>query len=409
VVDKPAWIKAGKGATIGTATIAAATDLFTIAAHGLVAGDPVVVDTLTGGAVGVLSTNAIYYARDVTANSFAIAAAPGDSPMLFTADGGAAVYRATPVYTAAEMRRLGAVLKHPGAISRFGARSGLRPGGSAAVTISGTTVTVQHNLGVIDPGVNALAGPYDFALQAESHSLVDAEANPRKDIVVIGVEDHDEDASGQRRVRSYVVKGTAAPSPGEPAVPTGAIRIATVDVPVSGGGSPTVTVNALWTVAVGGILPVRSVVELPTQGLYEGTYADHWDSDELKRYNGTGWDVVTSVVSTTSSGATAASGFSLSAFNAWRWGPFIVGLLSVARTGADITPSSSGNIADTVCATLPAGWRPIQTWYGSCGDGISDGEVRFNTDGTVDIRSWTPGGLITNGNTIRIPITFPKA
>src|SRR6266545_4090956 len=116
MVDKPGWIRADKsGTSVGTATIAASTDLFTLTAHGLVNGDPVVVDTLTGGAASpVLRTGVVYFVRDVLTNTFAVSSSAGDTPVLFSSDGGAAVYRATPVYDARDLRRLDSALMFGG-------------------------------------------------------------------------------------------------------------------------------------------------------------------------------------------------------------------------------------------------------------------------------------------------------
>ncbi|MGH3933646.1 MAG: SU10 major capsid protein [Pseudonocardiaceae bacterium] len=79
----------------GTAAIAASTDLFTLAAHGMANGTAVVVKTFTGGAVGVLTEDTLYYVRDSLTNTFALATKPGGAPVLFSVDGGADVYTAT--------------------------------------------------------------------------------------------------------------------------------------------------------------------------------------------------------------------------------------------------------------------------------------------------------------------------
>ena len=64
----------------------AATDIFTSAAHGYVAGDRVVFTSLTGGAG--LSTNRDYYviAANLAANTFQVSATVGGAPVDFTTD-----------------------------------------------------------------------------------------------------------------------------------------------------------------------------------------------------------------------------------------------------------------------------------------------------------------------------------
>lgn len=83
------------GTAIGTAVIEADDETFTISAHGLNDGDAVTLTTLTGGAVGVVKTDTLYYVRDKATNTFKIAAKPGGTAIAFSTDGGAVVYKAT--------------------------------------------------------------------------------------------------------------------------------------------------------------------------------------------------------------------------------------------------------------------------------------------------------------------------
>lgn len=146
-------------------------------------------------------------------------------------------------------------------------RQGIRPmGGSAAnvVTLSGSTITVGLHAGEITPGWATTTGTYSVALTvAENHSLTPADAtNPRKDIVVGRVYDHDESPNGG--LRQYIteyIDGTPGPTPAEDPVPQGAVKLATIDVPFSGNGSPVVTNNYAMTAAAGGIVPVRTSAE----------------------------------------------------------------------------------------------------------------------------------------------------
>lgn len=215
-----------------------------------------------------------------------------DDPLWINASAGA------PAYAANELRRGFAAVLFPGHADRFGARAGIRPGGSAAVTISGMTVTVQHLTAVVYPALTSLAGPYLVQLQSEQHTVSPADGtNPRKDIIYLQVQDNDEDSSGFRRARSVYLAGTPAPSPVEPTPPIGAYRIASIDVP-AGSTTPTLTYNAPWTVASGGIVPVRNDAELPgsTGGLYDGAARWNQDLDRLEVHNGgSAWETVGSV------------------------------------------------------------------------------------------------------------------
>lgn len=86
------------GTVIGTATIESDTEVWTLTSHGLAVGDQIAVTALTGGAVGVLAENQLYYIRTAPdANTFTISATKGGSVVAFATDGGAAVYEATPL------------------------------------------------------------------------------------------------------------------------------------------------------------------------------------------------------------------------------------------------------------------------------------------------------------------------
>jgi len=65
-------------------TGAAATDIFTAAAHGYIVGDVVQFSGLTGGAG--ISTSVAYYVGDVTTNTFRVATTPGGTALDFTTD-----------------------------------------------------------------------------------------------------------------------------------------------------------------------------------------------------------------------------------------------------------------------------------------------------------------------------------
>src|SRR5262245_29976779 len=145
-------------------------------------------------------------------------------------------------------------------------RQGVRPMGGTAVnivTLSGSTITVNLHAATVTPGWSAVTGTYLCALTAiETWTLTAADAtNPRKDIVIGRVYDDDESASGLRQYVSAYIAGTPAPAPAEPAVPVGGIKLATIDVPQTGGGPPAVTQHPMDTSAVGGILVVRAQAE----------------------------------------------------------------------------------------------------------------------------------------------------
>lgn len=168
-----------------------------------------------------------------------------------------------PAYSAAELRRaMAAPLLYSG--RDLGGRAGVRPGGTGLVTqLAGSTITVKAGVAIVDPALSVTQGPYWVAIDTdETHTLTPAHASfPRKDITVLRVYDTTEDSSGLRTAVTEYIVGTASATPAEPSVPAGAIRLATIDVPASGGGSAVVTVNFQWSVTSGGTLPVRNLTE----------------------------------------------------------------------------------------------------------------------------------------------------
>lgn len=207
-------------------------------------------------------------------------------PLWINADAGA------PAYSANDMRQAMALaLAYDGRL--LGARQGVRPGGDQLLTsLSVATITVKAGVCCIDPGLSTPQGPYWVAIPAdETHTLQAADAtNPRKDITIARVHDHDEDASGLRLARTEYLVGVPAASPVEPAVPVGAIRLATIDVPASGGGSAAITDRRPYTVATGGILPVRAASDIAAG--VAGRYRDRLDTAMLERDSGAAWVTV---------------------------------------------------------------------------------------------------------------------
>lgn len=291
-MSDPTWVNAGRGDSVGTATIAT-TGVFTLIAHGLVDGQPVEVDTLTGGAATVLRADATYYVVNAAADTFQLVSAPGDEIITFGSSGGADVFTRVPHYSAIELRRADATLLYAGHANEFGARQGVRPHSTPTATVAGTTWTVQNLTAVVYPGLTALSGPYRVQHPSESGALNPADGtNPRIDALDLQIQDDDEDASGFRRARVVYVVGTPGATPVAPAVTANSLRLATVLVPAGGSPSPSVSTLAQFTVAAGGIVPVRTAAELPPAGRYEGMYADQADTNQLLRWDGSAWVVV---------------------------------------------------------------------------------------------------------------------
>lgn len=251
-----------------------------------------------------------------------------------------------PEYNARELRRLDATLMLPGVTDRFGARSGVRPGGLDAVTLAGNTVTVRDLCAVVYTAAGgSQTGPYRVALQEETHELDPADgSNDRIDAIDLQVQDDDEDASGQRRAHSVYVPGQPASSPEPPALTENSVRLATVLVPAGGTPSPTLDFVAPYIASLGGILPVRDASELPTIGRYPGMAAYRQDADAVVVWDGSAWPIVASSHTPELVEFTSNSTFTKADFPWARFVDVEVGGPGGGSGGAGATSSNQGSV-----------------------------------------------------------------
>jgi hypothetical protein len=170
----------------------------------------------------------------------------------------------------------------------LGSRSGVRPGDPGlTVTLAGSTINTSAGVAVVayaSQGVYKAAFPSSTSPGAltAAHATLD-----RIDLVYLRVWDNSVDASGLNKADIVYLAGTPAASPVAP-TPAGTqiyMPLATITVPHTGAGSPSVSTSVRpFTVAPGGILPSTAT---PT-GLYVGQYWD--DGTNLRRWNGSTWD-----------------------------------------------------------------------------------------------------------------------
>lgn len=170
-----------------------------------------------------------------------------------------------------------------------GARGGVRPGDPGlVVSLSGSTINVTA-------GVAACSYPNQGLYRACTTSAWTgtlAGANPslpRVDLVYLRVWDNTVDSSGLAQADIVYLQGTAASSPVAP-VPTAPqiyIPLANINVPASGGGSPSVD-TSVRPAAIG---PGGIGVGSTTPGVHAGQYRDDGGTTgPLWRYNGTAWE-----------------------------------------------------------------------------------------------------------------------
>lgn len=154
----------------------------------------------------------------------------------------------TPSYSAQQTRQAFSALAGPAPAGRpLGARSGVRLGTpTSTATLSGagsTTWNVAAHAGVLDTQTAAAAGPYFYATDGSDTGAITAAnaTNPRIDILYMKVNDNIQDGSGLLSGQVLYLAGTAAGSPVQPATPARGMAIARINVPTSGGGTPSIT------------------------------------------------------------------------------------------------------------------------------------------------------------------------
>jgi hypothetical protein len=305
------WFNTDGTTVVGTATIA--SSVFTDTAHGLTDGTAVTFDSITGGAIGILIPNHEYFVRNATTDTYQVSDTFGGELMV-VASGGAQARIAAPEYAAVDLRRLDTLNAHPASADRLGARVGVRPHSSAAVTVSGTTWSVADTLAWVYPRETSTSAPYRVYIQATNGTLTAADgSNPRLDALDVYVQDDDEDGSAQRQVPPVLyTAGTPASSPSAPALASGRLRLATILVPAGGSPAPSVQTPVQFSHGPG-ILPARGTSELPSSGMPEGAYVDRWDTDTLYRWDGSALQPVASQASynywLATTGGTAVTGW----------------------------------------------------------------------------------------------------
>ncbi len=129
------------------------------------------------------------------------------------------------------------------------------------------------------------------------------------------------------------------------------------------------------------------------------------DSLELGGYviaTGTG----TFAVEEATSGVSAATGWSVSSVELRKVCGVVSINVAIERTGANLTASGTGSMSSVLMATLPAGYRPMSSWNAFGATTTGDGRVRVLSDGTMTLDTWSSGGSINTGSTVRVTGTY---
>jgi hypothetical protein len=304
-----------------------------------------------------------------------------------------------PSYSGRALRQLNGV-GFAGATSALplGVRSGVRPGTSTTtVTATSTTWTCGPVAGIADVMVAAESGGYPFSFDGTATGSVTAASGSygRVDLLYVLITDPENGSTVPTATRMYQA-GVAASSPVAPATPAGGLAIANINVPISGGGSPTVTWVAPYAVAAGGILPVATLAALNLiTGWLEAravVFADVISTNNADyRWNGSAW-----VAALADTGWIAAP-----LVNGWvsYGGAYMVAQYR-RRNGivhVEGVIKGGGSVAGGVIFNLPVGFRPsayiqrVAIIPGTATSSIELGPVGNIVQGSTGISSASTG------------------
>jgi len=176
----------------------------------------------------------------------------------------------------------------------LGGFSGVRPGTPSSIVTSPSATTWQVTPfgGTIDAEAAAIAGVYGYAFPAnETGTIIAQGASARVDRLDVQVSyPAESDGTANPGIAIVYTVGT----PGLQAAPARSHPLAQLNVPITGGGSPTVSWVATYTAAPSP-LPVLTLVALNLfAGTYVGQYADVFAdgtpaNNGLYRWTGAAW------------------------------------------------------------------------------------------------------------------------
>lgn len=118
-------------------------------------------------------------------------------------------------------------------------------------------------------------------------------------------------------------------------------------------------------------------------------------------------------VVTSSTGFTAAAGWSIGSVRYHKLGPLVVLDVALTRTGAALPASSTGNLQAgdvTVLSAIPTAIRPAGAkYFGYANQLQADGIGRVQADGTVDICTLSPTAAIGTGESVTFTAVYDAA
>ena len=200
-----------------------------------------------------------------------------------------------PSYTGRMLRETISALVGGASTARpLGALSGVRPGTpSTTVALSGFNWTCEPHSGILDVQAAAEAGPYFYAVTADETGTVNAAhaSLVRTDLIVVTLSDPAE-SDGSSVPEADIVYAPGTAGGGTPATPARSMVLARINVPQSGGGSPTVTWVAPTLFAAGARPSRPTYADLATLNAYSGMEATvETAPGAFYKYDGSVWEM----------------------------------------------------------------------------------------------------------------------
>lgn len=273
------------------------------------------------------------------------------------------------------------------------ARTGVLPCPNSLALVTGTAATAPMTVSIaahqaVTARTSAQGVYLGPTLEAPTTVNIAAAPSSNSRIDVVYVVQQDADSSVLSPDASTgpvwaVATGTASSSPVKPAIPVGALELATVTVAAgattTAGGLVTISNTVRQTVARGGIVPSRPGVT--AAGGYVGAYRDD-PTSFLQRWDGTNWNTyaTTASVAATTAFVTQASGWSTySGYYAPACRVSSDGVVTMRgasqRTGSNLVlPISSTPIT---VGTIPAAATPTQNASAPVVVGLGSGQDQY--------------------------------
>lgn len=129
----------------------------------------------------------------------------------------------------------------------------------------------------------------------------------------------------------------------------------------------------------------------------------------VAQINETGDFVSNTTVTSSTAGIVAAANFSTTSFNSRKTAGITSFTVTLTRSGATITADAAGNITDTLCGTLAAGFRPNSAQplivnYDKAGTAC--GSLTILSDGTCTLKSLSPTATLASGDSVNFTVTL---